>query len=573
MNEEQGPKSGGRFLSKVVKFITSPTTDWADLNKVGGPLDASESSAALKEMIERKRRNDFVRNHEFDMLRKARRRQLAGAHGGAVSPTSFISSVESAHPHEPERTLEKIDRIEEQMSRAWLDRDEPAATAENPRAYDKTRPVQLGERTAGSIGFGATAVEVPLSGAAAEVSRGEAAPHAPAAADPWADPAPSTSLADESEPVVVGPEVEEVAIRFANGDAAGAEVSLLELLGEGGSHSNDLETWLTLFDLYRAAGEPDKFDGAAIAFVSRFGRSAPQFELVASPGSAAMPITPQADAAATPRDEAQPVHWSAPSVLGTQSVAALNASMARQTQPWRIDWRRVKSIDPQALPLLLEVLQRWAGTPVRLRFLGAEQLLAVLAEQTPPEQRAADPQWWAVRLALLRVMSEPDEFELVALNYCVTYEMSPPAWEDPRCECAPMTESGHTLPPPDNDKDDASSAASAHSELPLSDVMGLGAADAAAPDVVRLPLEGEILGDAAHALQPLSLSARTRGIEFNCRHLQRVDFGAAGDLLNWAVQQQGQGRQVVFKHVNRLVAAFFGVIGISDAARVLRRVD
>ncbi len=573
MNEEQGPKSGGRFLSKVVKFITSPTTDWADLNKVGGPLDASESSAALKEMIERKRRNDFVRNREFDMLRKARRRQLAGAHGGAVSPTSFISSVESAHPHEPERTLEKIDRIEEQMSRAWLDRDEPAATAENPRAYDKTRPVQLGERTAGSSGFCATAVEVPLSGAAAEVSRGEAAPHAPAAADPWADPAPSTSLADESEPVVVGPEVVEVAIRFANGDAAGAEVSLLELLGEGGSHSNDLETWLTLFDLYRAAGEPDKFDGAAIAFVSRFGRSAPQFELVASPGSAAMPITPQADAAATPRDEAQPVHWSAPSVLGTQSVAALNASMARQTQPWRIDWRRVKSIDPQALPLLLEVLQRWAGTPVRLRFLGAEQLLAVLAEQTPPEQRAADPQWWAVRLALLRVMSEPDEFELVALNYCVTYEMSPPAWEDPRCECAPMTESGHTLPPPDNDKDDASSAASAHSELPLSDVMGLGAADAAAPDVVRLPLEGEILGDAAHALQPLSLSARTRGIEFNCRHLQRVDFGAAGDLLNWAVQQQGQGRQVVFKHVNRLVAAFFGVIGISDAARVLRRVD
>ena len=48
MNEEQDPKPGGRFLSKVVKFVTSPTTDWADLNKVGGPADASESSAALK---------------------------------------------------------------------------------------------------------------------------------------------------------------------------------------------------------------------------------------------------------------------------------------------------------------------------------------------------------------------------------------------------------------------------------------------------------------------------------------------------------------------------------------------
>ena len=578
MNEEQDPKPGGRFLSKVVKFITSPTTDWADLNKVDGPLDASESSAALKEMIERKRRNDFVRNREFDMLRKARRRQLAGAHGGSASPTSFISSVESAHPHEPERTLEKIDQIEEQMSRAWLDRAEPAAAApDNPRAYDKTRPVQLGEMAAGA-GFGATAVEVPLSGAAAEVSRGEAAPppqsqplDAPTGADPWADPVASAPLADEPPPVAVSPEVEEVAIRFANGDAAGAEVSLLELLGEGGSHSDDLETWLTLFDLYRAAGEPDKFDGAAIAFVGRFGRSAPQWALAAGASSGAMPMTPLAGAAPVPRSESLPAHWSAPSVLGTQSIAALNASMTRQAQPWRIDWRRVKSIDPQALPLLLDVLQRWARTSVRLRFLDAEQLLNVLAQQTPPEQRATDPQWWTARMALLRVLDEPDEFELVALNYCVTYEMSPPAWEDPRCEYAPMSESGHTLPPPDDE--DAASVASAYGDHPLSGAMGLGAAGAAGLDIAQLPLEGEILGDAAHALQPLGVTARTRGIEFNCRHLQRVDFGAAGDLLNWTVQQQGQGRQVVFKHVNRLVAAFFGVIGISDSARVLRRID
>ena len=576
MNEEQDPKPGGRFLSKVVRFITSPTTDWADLNKVGGPADASESSAALKEMIERKRRNDFVRNREFDMLRKARRRQLAGAHGGAVSPTSFISSVESAHPHEPERTLEKIDQIEEQMSRAWLDRAEPPAAApDNPRAYDKTRPVQLGEAAVGSAGYGATAVEVPLSGAAAEVSRGAAAAeplNLSTGPDPWADPVPSAPLAEAPQAIVVSPEVEEVAIRFANGDASGAEVSLLELLGEGGSHSDDLETWLTLFDLYRAAGEADQFDGAAIAFVSRFGRSAPQWELAASPGSGAMPMMPLPGAALVSRSETQPTHWSAPAVLGTQSIAALNASMARQAPPWRIDWRRVKTIDPQALPLLRDVLQRWAQTPVRLRFLGAEQLLAVLAEQAPAEQRQADPQWWVARLALLRVMNEPDEFEMVALNYCVTYEMSPPSWEDPRCDFAPMTESGHTLPPPDDD-DEAASHASAHSEMPLSDVMTLGAVGAAGPDVARLPLEGEVLGDAAHALQPLAVSARTRSIEFNCRHLQRVDFGAAGDLLNWTVQQQGQGRQVVFKHVNRLVAAFFGVIGISDAARVLRRID
>ena len=36
-------------------------------------------------------------------------------------------------------------------------------------------------------------------------------------------------------------------------------------------------------------------------------------------------------------------------------------------------------------------------------------------------------------MAALRVMNRPDEFELVALNYCITYEVSPPPWEDATC--------------------------------------------------------------------------------------------------------------------------------------------
>jgi len=193
----------------------------------------------------------------------------------------------------------------------------------------------------------------------------------------------------------------------------------------------------------------------------------------------------------------------------------------------------------------------------------------VLAAQTPSEQRDIDPRWWAAHLAALRVINEPDEFELVALNYCVTYEMSPPPWEDPRCEWAPMADDGHTLPPPDAD----APTDGLHSELLASGAMPLQGGAAGTPDWAKLELEGELLGDATAPLQALAVTSRTRVIEFNCRQLRRVDFGAAGDLLNWAMQQQGQGRQVVFRHANRLVAAFFGVIGISDAARVLRRVD
>ena len=83
----------------------------------------------------------------------------------------------------------------------------------------------------------------------------------------------------------------------------------------------------------------------------------------------------------------------------------------------------------------------------------------------------------------------------------------------------------------------------------------------------------DALGSADEALAPYADHRSAARYEFNCRKLLRVDFGAAGDLLNWSMQQKAEGRPVTFKQVNRLVAAFFGVIGIQDTARVLLRSD
>src|SRR5262245_8502449 len=75
---KQPPNDSESFFRKVVRFVSNPTTDWADINQKG-ELEARESEYAkseLKAMIERKRRNDFVRKREFDMLRKIRREGL-----------------------------------------------------------------------------------------------------------------------------------------------------------------------------------------------------------------------------------------------------------------------------------------------------------------------------------------------------------------------------------------------------------------------------------------------------------------------------------------------------------------
>ena len=56
-----------------------------------------------------------------------------------------------------------------------------------------------------------------------------------------------------------------------------------------------------------------------------------------------------------------------------------------------------------------------------------------------------------------------------------------------------------------------------------------------------------------------------------CDKLIRVDFAAAGSVLNWAAEQQAQGHVVQFHNLQRLVAIFFNVIGINEHAWVVPR--
>ena len=72
------------------------------------------------------------------------------------------------------------------------------------------------------------------------------------------------------------------------------------------------------------------------------------------------------------------------------------------------------------------------------------------------------------------------------------------------------------------------------------------------------------------------LEDKLRGADhmvISCAKLIRVDFSAAGTLLNWVSAREAEKRFVQFTEVNRLVAAFFNVIGITEHARVISRRD
>lgn len=628
---------GSGLLSKVVKFVKNPTTNWADLDQPESDRESSYSKQMLKEMIERKRRNDFVRKREFDMLRKMRRSEVMAGGDPAARPSFFQSSMPSK-PDDRATTLKKIDEIEAQMSMQWWKTKHgdnssrlnttgtfqvsahvppdasgrPATppparsnayTKTEPQALEgsdpnaKTEPVKLAPMLE-SVTPTAQAPVPPAPSASPKAPapvRAELPPlaftpappvqKAPAASaapgrPPLASPggpssepggtssqfSPSKLFAIDVDEFAHDPELEEASIRFANGDDAGAEAGLIEVLAPTGPRIDHDETWLTLFDLYRATGRQERFETAAIDFAGRFGRSAPQwFSIPEAVGRMSAP-------AAAPAGAAQAIaNWTSPATLGMQSIPAMNAALQKAAAPWKLSWAKLNAIDETAIEPLTRQFTQWASQPVQVRFIGADNLERVLKQATPSGDKGVNPAWWKLRMEVLRVMHRPDEFELVALDYCVTYEVSPPSWESARCEYKPLQAdgsyvAGHTIVG-ESFRDSLSS--------------GLGYGDTATAglnsqmsSIATVELAGQILGDATEALE--MLEAKTSGadvIVISCSRLIRIDFSAAGTLLNWVTAHQVEGRQVQFVEVHRLVAAFFNVIGISEHARVIARTD
>jgi ABC-type transporter Mla MlaB component len=210
---------------------------------------------------------------------------------------------------------------------------------------------------------------------------------------------------------------------------------------------------------------------------------------------------------------------------------------------------------------------------VQLRFLGATQLQKVLLDASPSGARATEPKWWLLRMEMLKVIHRPDDFELTALDFCVTYEVSPPAWEVARCDYKSLDDEG-----------DAMGRATIIGEpttetvyptlMELDDDSALDFPSSISIRFLTVDLSGQIQGDAVAVLDRLDTSVMGADrIQISCAKLIRVDFSAAGMLLNWVSARRAENRVVEFSDVNRLVAAFFNVIGIVEYAKVSARSD
>jgi ABC-type transporter Mla MlaB component len=591
------PKDTDSFFRKVVRFVANPTTEWSELNSRQDDVREQElEKSELKAMVERKRRNDFVRKREFDMLRKVRREGLTPEQLAALGTSSRLDDSEARMSENALRqdsgVKAKIDDIEREM------------VGESAHMRGNTRPSGFFGAPTGPGGVGARRQPSNTRQGELDAPRGapalsrqasydagddgdelpalppledmDAAPAAPAAAAVMApglgplapvslDPPPRSEhgalpfdVEVEVNELVHDPELDEAVIAFANADFAACERTLQQLVGPGGARMQHAETWLALFDLYRATGQQQRFESLALDYAQQFGWSAPQWFSLPKLVADAL-----ADERPRPARLSGDVGWVCPEVLDSEAVARLRSQTLQLPLPWVLDWSYVQRVEPEAAMQLSAVLRLWAGQALEMQWIGGDRLFAVLADAAPTGVRDADPAFWLVRLDALRLANRADQFDETAIDYCVTYEVSPPSWEATRCTVRISSGGGHSTRAPSLSV--ISDVTTTFMESSLLD-------DPRSVQVATVELSGQLTSDISATLARLDTELSTAPVvNVSCARLIRVDFVAAGDLLNWVMAKRQENRAVQFSEAHRLVALFFGAMGINEQAKVLVR--
>lgn len=571
------------LLSKMAMFVRNPTKDWSELDRPEPEQEPGYDKQALKSMIERKRQNDFVRKREFDNLRKLRRNDPA-AIAGAARPSFFQSSL-PADAEGRADTLKKIDEIEAQMSKQWWKgkqeaaaqaagfpvapapvepvaepvKPEPSTLGVNPmeESFDATTVARLHPQAAGSFVAEFAATEMGDGMPGLPQGRGDAPPRA-AGAVQGADPlevgfSSSELFAIEPDNLMTDPELEEAAIRFANGDDAGAESALVEALKGEALVPEVAKTWVvSLLDFYRATGQSSAFDRAVMDHYDWISPMRPRWiDIGRLKGSDSATMVTHSGGNSSLRAPHDRAAWVCPIELTADAMEALRVTLSQALPPWHLDWSGLNDIAESALPFLAGLFGSLCVEDVELQFSGGDRLTKALQDLTPTGDREAGNLAWTVRLDALRVMRLQDAFELAALDFCITFEVPPPEWQPANCIYSSVG-------------DDLPMAATA---VPPSSTMPLGLNGVTG---TSLTLSGQIVGETGSALSLLGTDhASGAHLVVSCKALVRVDFSAAGSILNWAATCHSKGCQIQFRDVHRLVGAFFNVIGITEYARVL----
>jgi ABC-type transporter Mla MlaB component len=309
--------------------------------------------------------------------------------------------------------------------------------------------------------------------------------------------------------------VDEAAILYASG-----QTEMVENLLKATLESGDRRAWHMLFDLYGIQNHEKEFEQLALDYAMRFETSPPVWQKMVGNGTS----KPQ---------QAQTASLELPGLLDKNAVATLREGIAAidKKAAVRIDFSHIAMVDESGADECIKVLSAARKAKRKLQVSGVDRLTALLQDlNRATHSRAVH---WLLLLELYQTLGQQDNFEDLAVDYAVRFEVSPPSWVE--VQAAEVVQATPAEP-----QDDA------------------------------LRLSGEITPTNDTALQQFGSYAATHNdVLVDLSQVTRVDYGSVSQFISVLMQCLGSGKAITLRGHNALIHELFRVMGIDQLAQLI----
>jgi anti-anti-sigma regulatory factor len=314
--------------------------------------------------------------------------------------------------------------------------------------------------------------------------------------------------------------LENAALLYASGQTAQAR----QILEQGVATDNDAKVsplaWLALFDLLQRGSDRAAFDQLALQYVVAFERSAPAWE----------EGQPQQRSGARPSAGGYFALTGKLAAANGPQVSNMLAATQKQAQV-RLDLGSLTGADDAGARLLADALAQLRKRQYALVLQHPEKIRRAL-ESAVKQGREAGEGYWILLLELLQWQNDREAFEDRAVDFAVSFELSPPSWE----------------PPP------------GVPEVPLAPDAPTAAAGM--PEV--LCWSGTMIGPTDPQLAKFAEFRESRNtLPIDLSAVDRIDFVCAGALLNAIIRAEGQRKTVQIAGASPIIRVLLLLIGIS----------
>jgi anti-anti-sigma regulatory factor len=307
--------------------------------------------------------------------------------------------------------------------------------------------------------------------------------------------------------------IDEAAMLYASNQADNAETLLKSLL-----HESDQRAWHMLFDLYRLGQRDADFEKLALEFAMRFECSPPVWKAVAEKNA---------------KDKAVSRHLSLPPKLDAgiqEKMGHVLTSLAKDST-LQLDFSQVVEIDKEGAHSMADMLTKTRKSKLKFQVSGASTIIDLLKSrmQDEPDEQI----FWQMLLAVYQMLGKQNEFEDLAIDFAVAFELSPPSWENVQA---------------------AKEVAAPAIEIPKD----------------AFTLKGVISeGNQDQIAKLMQYAESHTDVVVDCSAVSRVDYGYVGHFIGQLMQLLGSGKTITLQGQNALINELFRAMGIDQLASLV----